>query len=165
MYCCMPSVLHIFVPESKLLLTLFICSTPPHDCLQFHDFTYCAVAVLVVVMAVIVYFPFLTFCSTNRTCFLTTKEQTYSKINAIFDSCICIVFKERALNYQGDQSYTHTHIHIITYIHICCGLNLVLVQNFENWFNFYFLLSYIHYHSLEQWQIKLKPVQITLNQG
>ena len=87
----------IFVPETKLLLTLFICPTPPHDCLQFHDFTYCAVAVLVVVvMAVIVYFPFLTFCSTNRTCFLTTKEQTYSKINATFHSCICIFFKERA---------------------------------------------------------------------
>ena len=27
-----------------------------------------------------------------------------------------------------------------------CGLNLVLVQNFLNWFNIYFLLSYIiHY--------------------
>ena len=122
MYCCMPSVLHIFVPESKLQLTLFICSTPPHDCLQFHDFTYYAVAVLVVVMAVIVYFPFLTFCSTNRTCFLTTKEQTYSKINAIFDFCICIVFKERAskgLNYQGDQSYTQTYIHIVIYMYTC----------------------------------------------
>ena len=47
----------------------------------------------------------------------------------------------------------------------CCGLNLVWVQNFENWFNFYFLLSCIHYHNLKQWQIKLKPVQKTLNQG
>ena len=41
----------------------------------------------------------------------------------------------------------------------CCGLNLVLVQNFSNWFNFYFLLLCIHYHNVEQWQIKLKPVQ------
>ena len=42
--------------------------------------------------------------------------------------------------------------------------NLVLVQNFENWFNYYFLLSCIHYHNLEQWQIKLKPVEKALNQ-
>ena len=37
------------------------------------------------------------------------------------------------------------------------------MQNFSNWFNFYFLLSCIHYHNLEQWQIKWKPVQKTLN--
>ena len=42
---------------------------------------------------------------------------------------------------------------------ICCGLNLVLVQNFSHWFNFYFLLLCIHYHNLEQRQVKLKPVQ------
>ena len=30
---------------------------------------------------------------------------------------------------------------------------------FSNWFNFYFLLSCIHYHNLEQLQIKPKPVQ------
>ena len=48
---------------------------------------------------------------------------------------------------------------------ICCGLNLVFVQNFSNWFNFYFLLLCIHYHNVEQWQIKLKPVPKTLNQG
>jgi len=48
---------------------------------------------------------------------------------------------------------------------ICCGLNLVLVQNFSNWFNFYFLLLCVHYHNVEQCQIKLKPVQKTLNQG
>ena len=46
---------------------------------------------------------------------------------------------------------------------VCCGLNLVLVQNSQNWFNFYFLLLCIHYYdNLEQWQIKLKPVQKTL---
>jgi len=34
---------------------------------------------------------------------------------------------------------------------ICCGSKLVLVQNFSNWFNFYFLLLCIHYHkSLER---------------
>ena len=27
------------------------------------------------------------------------------------------------------------------------------------------LYMYIHYHNVEQWQIKLKPVQKTLNQG
>ena len=43
----------------------------------------------------------------------------------------------------------------------CCGLNLVLVQNFSNWFNFYFLLLCINNHNVEQWQIKLKPVQKT----
>ena len=48
---------------------------------------------------------------------------------------------------------------------ICRGLNLFLVQNFLNQFNFYVLLSCIHHHNLEQWQIKLKPVQKTLNQG
>ena len=48
---------------------------------------------------------------------------------------------------------------------ICYGLNVVLLQNLENWFNFYFLLSCIHYHDLEQWQVKLKPVEKTLNQG
>jgi len=31
----------------------------------------------------------------------------------------------------------------------CCGLNLVLVQIFKNWFNFYFLLLCIHYPNLE----------------
>ena len=45
------------------------------------------------------------------------------------------------------------------------GLNLVLVQNFSNWCNCYFLLLCIHYHNVEQWQIKLKPVKKTLNQG
>ena len=31
----------------------------------------------------------------------------------------------------------------------------------------HFLFSFVlyHYHNLEQWQIKLKPVQKTLNQG
>ena len=48
---------------------------------------------------------------------------------------------------------------------LCCGLNLVLVQNFSYWFNFYFLLLCIHYQNVEQWQIKLKPVQKKLNQG
>ena len=47
----------------------------------------------------------------------------------------------------------------------CCGLKLVLVQNFSNWFKFYFLLLCMHDHNVEQWQIKLKPVQKTLNQG
>jgi len=28
-----------------------------------------------------------------------------------------------------------------------------------------FSFACIHYHNLEQWQIKFKPVQITLNQG
>ena len=82
---------YFFVPESKLLLTLFICPTPPHHCLPFHNFTYTTVAVLIVVVAVIVYFPFLTFCSTNRTCLLTTKEQANSKVSAIyFHWCICL---------------------------------------------------------------------------
>ena len=44
-------------------------------------------------------------------------------------------------------------------------LNLVLVQNFKTGSIFYFLLLCNHYHNLEQWQIKLKPVQKTLNQG
>ena len=44
-------------------------------------------------------------------------------------------------------------------LHLCYGLNLVLVQNFSNWFNFHFLLSCIYYHNLKQWQIKLQPVQ------
>ena len=41
-------------------------------------------------------------------------------------------------------------------IQICCGLNSVLVQNFKTWFNFYFLLSCIHYHNLEQWHKKIE---------
>ena len=49
-----------------------------------------------------------------------------------------------------------------TYVYsscICCGLNLFLVQNFWNRFSFHVLLSCIHYHNLEQWQMKLKSVQ------
>ena len=38
-----------------------------------------------------------------------------------------------------------------------------MVQNFSNWFNFYFLWSCIHDHNVEKWQIKLKPVKKTLN--
>ena len=34
-----------------------------------------------------------------------------------------------------------------------------------NWFNCYFLVSCIHYHNLEQWQIKLKSVQKTFNKA
>ena len=30
---------------------------------------------------------------------------------------------------------------------ICCGLKLVLVPFFLNWFTFYLLLSCIHYHN------------------
>ena len=41
---------------------------------------------------------------------------------------------------------------IILTKYTCHGLNLVLVQNFSNWFNFHFLLSCIYYHNLEQWQ-------------
>ena len=54
---------------------------------------------------------------------------------------------------------------IYIYIYVCCGLNFILVQNFKNWFNIYFLLSRIHNDNLEQWRIKLKPAQKTLNQG
>ena len=43
----------------------------------------------------------------------------------------------------------------------CCGLkyNQFWSHFFLNWFNFYFLLSCIHYHNLEKWQIKLKPIR------
>ena len=63
------------------------------------------------------------------------------------------------------RTLVHTNKVLYQAEYICCGLNLVLVQNFSNWFNFYFLLFCIHYHNVEQWQIKLKPVQKTLNQG
>lgn len=114
MYCSMPSVLHIFVPESKLLLTLFIYSTPPHDCLRFHDFTYYAVAVLVVVMAVIVYFPFLTFCSTNRTCFLTTKEQTFPRSMQFLTHAFVLSLRKGLQKGSIIKVINHTHIHTYT---------------------------------------------------
>ena len=48
-------------------------------------------------------------------------------------------------------------IHLVLMCHICCGLICFGFKIFFNHFNFYFPLCQIHYHTLKQRKIKIKP--------
>ena len=75
------------------------------------------------------------------------------------DTCVTSIYPVEGWWIQSKYRRTGKNLMSSTVIYICCSLKLVLVQNFSNWFNFYFLLLCSHYHNVEQWQIKLKPVQ------
>ena len=84
-------------------------------------------------------------------------DQDVKKKNINFFPIIVLdIWASRSFYCHNNNNNNNNNSNNNFFLDICCGLNLVLVQNFSNWFNFYFLLLCIHYHNVEQGQIKLK---------